>query len=155
MLSDGRGYLVLSGDVGLMSIFNLFEFVLQTFQLNFHFLHKLQISLSPLVQDLDGLTHVLHLEITVTQYSCRCFHCNIIRKYSSCGVFIPSPAAVSAVWFEHLWNRSSAEEQLLYKHIDLQCPGLNCTPASPPQGLKDPPVTQEVRGHDHTTAEPV
>lgn len=55
-------------------------------------------------------------------------------------VLIPSPAAVAAVWFEHLWNKLSAEAQQLCKCNDLQHPGLNCTPASLPPGLQDQPV---------------
>ena len=46
-------YLVLSGDVAFVPVLYLFELVLKTFELDFHLLHKLQVSLSPLVQNLD------------------------------------------------------------------------------------------------------
>lgn len=66
MMSWCGRYLVLPGDVTLMSFLHLFEFVLQSFQLDFHLLHKLQIPLSALVENLDRLTHILHLDNTFT-----------------------------------------------------------------------------------------
>lgn len=53
---------------------------------------------------------------------------------------LPFPAGFWAVWCERLWSRPSAEEPRPYKHIDLQHPEQNCTPASPPRGQQDPPV---------------
>lgn len=65
-------YLVLSGNVVFMSLFYLLEFVFETFELNLHLLHKLHVFLSPLVQNLNGLAHVLHLDGIIC-------HCGVNR----------------------------------------------------------------------------
>lgn len=54
-------YLELPGQVLLMALLHLFELGLQPFHLVLHLLHVLQVPLSPPVQDLYGLRHVLHL----------------------------------------------------------------------------------------------
>ena len=54
-------YLVLLGDVQLVVLLHLSELGLKTPQLDLHLLHVLQVPLGPLVQDLDGLGHVLDL----------------------------------------------------------------------------------------------
>lgn len=58
-------------------------------------------------------------------------------------MFIPSLADVGAVLCGRLCYRRSAEERPQYKHNDHQNPEQNCTPASPPEGLKDPPGRAE------------
>jgi len=54
-------YLVLLGDVLLVVLLHLPELSLQTAELHLHLLHVLQVPLGPLVQDPDGLGHVLDL----------------------------------------------------------------------------------------------
>lgn len=54
-------YLELPGQVLLVTLLHLLELGLQPFHLVLHLLHVLQVPLSPPVQDLDGLGHVLHL----------------------------------------------------------------------------------------------
>ena len=61
-------YLILPGDVALMSVFHLFESVFQTLDLSFHCLNKLKIPLGTLVQNLDGLTHILNLVDKLNSY---------------------------------------------------------------------------------------
>lgn len=55
-------YLVLLGDVLLVVLLHLSELGLQASELVLHLHHVLQVPLCPLVQDLDGLGHVLHLQ---------------------------------------------------------------------------------------------
>lgn len=154
-------YLVLPGDVALVSFLHLFEFVLQTLQLNLHFLHKLQIPLSPPVENLDGQTHVLHLSDTeASAVRLQTFNRPRVDPLSltltpdvdhlsssmdgpvaTGGVFIPFPEAGGAVWSERLWSRWSAGGPPQYKHSVHQSPGQSCRPASRPPEQRDPPST--------------
>lgn len=61
MAGDLAPYLVLLGDVLLVVLLHLPELSLQTTELDLHLLHILQVPLGSLVQDLDGLGHVLDL----------------------------------------------------------------------------------------------
>lgn len=54
-------YLVLLGDVLLVILLHLPELGLQPTQLDLHLFYVLQVPLSPLVQHLNGLGHVLDL----------------------------------------------------------------------------------------------
>lgn len=61
MAGDLALYLVLLGNVLLVVLLHLPELGLQATELDLHLLHILQVSLGSLVQDLDGLGHVLDL----------------------------------------------------------------------------------------------
>lgn len=67
MVGDAAPYLVLLGDVLLVVLLHLPELGLQTAELDLHLLHILQVPLGPLVQDLDGLGHVLDLDIRLLE----------------------------------------------------------------------------------------
>lgn len=58
---DEHTYLKLPGQVLLMALLHLLELGLQPLHLVLHLFHVLQVPLSPPVQDLYGLRHVLHL----------------------------------------------------------------------------------------------
>lgn len=58
---EQAAYLVLLGNVLLVVLLHLPKLGLQTPKLDLHLLHVLQVSLGALVQDLDGLGHVLDL----------------------------------------------------------------------------------------------
>lgn len=73
MISESMRYLVLSGNVALVAILHFFEFVFKALELNFHCFHKLQISLGSLIQNLNGLTHVLNLDDNYIQTTAEIF----------------------------------------------------------------------------------
>lgn len=61
-------HLVLLSDVLLVVLLHLPELGFQTSELDLHFFHILEVPLSPLVQYLDGLGHVLDLETEMKKH---------------------------------------------------------------------------------------